>query len=674
LFPAGKGISRTMSRKFLYPLSAGLLAYCLFIIWKYGSSYPESPGLADFAGFAGFVIVAKLLVVLALSVSAYGYGSRLFARWTPAFGSLVEEWLVKSALGLIVVSYIMFLLGLVHALYLPVGYVVLAVGLIAGAGDIAGFIRRTSGMKRTVGVGFPLVVLTALSVYFMLKGLYGAYLPPAGFDVLMYHLGVPRLYLNAHSIYTTPDINGSYFPFGIEMLYMLGMMIGGAISANLVNYGFAVMGGLAAAAFCMRHLKESSEFVAFAVYVSVPMVVWLMPQAYIEFGLAAYTMLALLALAAGISMKDRKWMLVAAVFAGFSMAIKYTGVITVGFFVVWVFAERVFVDKSGLKRALASAGMFCGLAVLAALPWYVKNLIVYHNPVYPFFPVLFGNAGAMRPGGSLLTLLSGDALTVAYRFISSFWETTFNARAFQMGWANGFGPVFLMLVPGALLFGRPRRPVVMLLLFCLTYFSVVILGANIRYSLPMLPALSVLAAYPIGRLIKDDTSVTRAFGYALLSVFAFAALMSSTPLQAVSEFPSSSRQATERYYSEGRWSGYLASYDAWRWINVNLPKDAVIYQLWDDASVYFRQRMTIGSPLAWDANGRQRLQYIAGFNGFGGFLPGETMISNLEAAGAGYLLINANREGRSLPQDPYFNEHAKLIYGNKGVFLYSLNP
>jgi len=662
-----------MSKKLLYPLLAGLFAYCLFILWKYGASYPELADLSEFAGFVGLVIGAKLLFVLALSVSAYGYGSRLFGRWMPDFESLLEEWLVKTALGLVAVSYLMFALGLVQALYLPLGYAVLAGGIIAGARDIMGFLKRASGASRTVRVGFPVVVLTALSAYFLLRGLYGAYLPPAGFDVLMYHLGVPKLYLNAHGIFPTPDINGSYFPFGIEMLYMLGMMLDGAISANLVNYGFAVMGGLAAALFCMRFLKESSGLVAFAVYVSVPMVVWLMPQAYIEFALAGYTMLALHALAAWSSGSDRRWLFVAAIFTGFCMAIKYTGVVTVGLFVLWMLADQVFISKTGLKKAVAGAGVFVGLAVMISLPWYLKNIVMYHNPVYPFLPGLFGNASIESHGGPMRAFLSGGAASVATRFISSFWETTFNARAFQMNWVNGFGPAFLMLVPGLLLFGRPKKPVVLLLLYCLAYFSVIIFGSNIRYALAILPAMSVLAAYPIGRLIKDENTVPRAFGYALLAVFSVAVLLASTPRMDVVGFPSAGPAQTAKYYTQNR-SGYMASYDAWRWIDANLPKDAVIYQLWDDASVYFRRRKTLGAALAWGDTGRQRIHYIRGIKSFGGYLPGEEIVDNLRQMGAGYLLINANREGRSLPQDQYFNEHAKLIYGSKGVFLYMLNP
>jgi len=662
-----------MSKKLLYPLIAALLVYSVFILWEYGVSYPELPDLSEFLGFIGLAIGARLLFVLVLVASAYGYCSRFFGRWMPTFESLLEEALVKTALGLIAVSYLMFALGLVQALYLPLGYAVLAGGIIAGGRDILDFLKRTSMAPRTVSVGFPVVVLTALSAYFLLRGLYGAYLPPTGFDVLMYHLGVPRLYLNAHGIFPTPDINGSYFPFGIEMLYMLGMMLDGAISANLVNYGFAVMGGLAAAVFCMRFLKESSGFVAFTVYVSVPIILWLMPQAYIAFARAAYTMLALHALSAWSSGNDRRWLFVAAIFAGFCMAIKYTGVVTVGLFALWILAEQALVAKAGLKKAVAGAGILVGLAVLISLPWYVKNVVMYHNPVYPFLPNLFGNANIESHGGPMRAFLSGGAASVAGRFISSFWETTFNARAFQLSWSNGFGPAFLMLVPGVLLFGRPKRPMVLLLLYCLAYFSIIIFGSNLRYALPIVPALSVLAAYPIGRLIKDEMTVPRAFGYALLVVFSVAVLLAPTPRADVQGFPSLGPAQTAVYYTEMR-NGYLASYDAWRWIDANLPKDAVIYQLWDDASVYFRKRRTLGSPLAWAEHGRQKLHYIRGTNGFGGFLPGEAIIANLRNMGAGYLLINANRVGGSLPQDQYFNEHAKLIYSGKRVVLYMLTP
>ncbi|HLB24770.1 MAG TPA: glycosyltransferase family 39 protein [Nitrospirota bacterium] len=655
-------------------IAAVLAVYGVFILALYASGYPEIASAYEFSRFVFVVVGGRLLSVALLYLAAFGAGGFVFRRWLPAFGSLLEEFLVKSALGLVLISYAVFATGLAGLLYRPAGYLLLALCLALGAGGIRGYFGRLAKIKIQPALALPALLLAALSAYFLVKGLYGALLPPTGFDVLMYHLGVPRMYIDAHGIFPTPDINGSYFPFGVEMLYTLGMMVEGVITANLVNYSFAVVGGLAAYLFIRRFLPGASPLAGFAVYVSVPMVFWLMPQAYIELGQAAFTMLALYALFSALDKESGKgWLFVAGVLAGFTMAIKYTGILIAGIMCLVILLHKLLAEKEGARKALAASLVFLALCAAASAAWYLKNFVFYSNPVYPFMSGVFGTGGyGAEAAGQLDGFWSGGAAAVAGRYFSSLWTTTLDARAFQSDWGNGLGPVFLMFVPGALLFRDSPRQLRYLLGFCLLFFLAVITQRHVRYMAPIIPALSVLAAYPVGRLMEGARRVEKVLAAALVVVLVFAALMANSPRERVLDFPSASPEAAAGYYSGGPWSGYLASYDVWRWINANLPGDAVIYQLWDDASVYFRHRRTLGSPLPWGDTGRQRIHLISGVQGFGGFLPGEEIIKNLGEMGAGYLLINTNREGHAVPEDPYFQAHARLLLADKGVVLFQV--
>jgi len=662
-----------MRKGFQALLAAALLVYGLFILNKYGLSYGDVTGLAEFSGFAFHAILIRLLFPVALMLAAYGAGGAAFGRLMPEFGSLTEEFMFTSAPGLIVISYAMFALGLAGLLYPAAGFAVMGLALASGWRSIPRFLSRVSEVPRTVDIGLVHIVLVPLCAYFAVLGFYYALFPPTSFDVLMYHFGAPKMYIDAHRIFPTPDVNGSTYPFGIEMLYMLAMLVKGPITAKKISFYFVLLGGVAAAAFTRRFLPEASGLMSFAVYISIPMVYWLSAEPYIELGMAYYTMTGLYALFVWFEDGDRRWLYLAAVCIGYTLAVKYTGIILVAIACVFVLAHQAFQAKAGARKSLVTAATFVAFCVAVSAPWYLKNIIFYHNPVSPFLAGLF-KEGAPEAHGVPVRFFAGGVADSAWKLVSSLWEVAFVSPKFQAKWSASAGPALLMLVPGVLIFYKDvKRELWYLLLFSLLFFWVTITQMNLRYIVPVFPALAVVAAYAPGRLVKGDTLPMRAAGLAALFLFAFGALMAVTPKTVPESFPSSDEATVDKYYMDKqKKSGYLASYEVWKRADSNLPKDVVIFQLWDDASVFFRTRNTVGNAKSWGQHGRQNVHRIKDVNGFGGFLPGEQIIYNLETMGAGYLLINSNREGRKVPSDPVFIEHTELVVRSNGVYLYKL--
>ena len=662
------------------PALAGavLLVWSGVIIWlcrpRFGGVLAPDALLAPLSR----VFLASLLFVAALGASAFGVGGAVFSRLLPRFGSLLEEWLFKTALGLILVSYAVFLLAISGLLYPAAGFVLLAAAIAAGLNEIRRLIKRASHLRPSFGVSAAGILLGGISFYFLLNGLLGALKPPTGFDVLMYHIGVPRLYLDAHRMFPTPDINGSAFPFGAEMLYLLGMMADGTIAANMVNYSFAVLAGLAAASFTRRFLGGASPLAPFAVFVSVPLIVWLMPQAYIELAMGFYSMMAIYATITAFEEKDGRWLALAALMSGFTVAMKYTGVLLVGLLAAAALFQYILVEKRGAAGA-APVARFLLISAAVSLAWYVRSYVYYSNPVYPFMAGVFNGVRipSVDVGVSYADYWSGGPATVAYKLVSTLWNTTLNPEAYKVSWASGQGPYFLMFIPGIALFTGIPRALKYLLFITLALYFIILFAAqeNLRYLTPALPALAVLAGYPIGRLVIDKSATRKYAGVALAAVLAFSALTSNAEGLQSPDIPAYGTAGEDAYYEAmSETQGYLTSYTTWKWINANLPEDAVIYQLWDDASVFFRGRKTIGSALPFGPASRNNVQVIRGYNGFGGFLPGREIIGNLRGMGAGYLLVNANREGNSLPEDPEFRQGVSLLHEDKGVFLFRLNP
>ncbi|MGA2191994.1 MAG: glycosyltransferase family 39 protein [Nitrospirota bacterium] len=650
---------------------AALIAYSVFILSAYTSGLNDIMQARDFFLFLVNVVLVKMLFIAVLMASAFGAGGFLFSKWLPGFDSLLEEGLFKTALGLAVISLAVFALGIAGLLYPAAGYAVLAAGLAMGARGIIDYARRTAKAPRTISPTFATVVLAAVAAYFLISGLYASFMPPAGFDILMYHYGAPRMYVEAHRIFPTPDVNGSSYPFGTEMLYTLAMMVESDISANLVNFMFSVGCGMFAYFFARRFVKGASPLLGAAIFFSLPVVFWLMPQAYVEFSQGFFICAAVYAMVASFKEKGSRWMYVSALMFGMAMCIKYTSNLLLPVFLAGVVYKYYFIEKSAPKKAALAAITYSAIAVAVVLPWYLKNTVFYGNPFFPLLvPASQGNGSVGEIGSPWeLGMKAGplDFLTVA-------WRATMDPRSFLVGETNSLGPYFLMFIPGILLFRRVEKELKYLLLFCLFYLAAWFLSAqNIRYLVPLAPYLSLLAGYPIARLLKDEGRAARAAGTALVVLFAFSALAVNTNREKACSFPSATPQNVDRYYLENA-GGYVASYQVWKWINGNLPQDAVIYQLWDDASVYFRQRKTIGFPENFGPTCRGKIHLIQGHNSFGGYLPGEEIIGNLKRMGAGYFLVNANREGHALPEDPYFQAHSRLLINGNGVFLFQIIP
>src|SRR5439155_18167569 len=76
-----------------------------------------------------------------------------------------------------------------------------------------------------------------------------------------------------------------------------------------------------------------------------------------------------------------RWLVLAGVFSGLALSVKYTAVIIPGALVVVTLLNSP--RRSGIRKSI----YLTAVSGLVASPWYLRNLIFQGNPVYPF---LFG--------------------------------------------------------------------------------------------------------------------------------------------------------------------------------------------------------------------------------------------------------------------------------------------
>lgn len=331
-----------------------------------------------------------------------------------------------------------------------------------------------------------------------------------GYDVLEYHLQVPKeYYLNGGITYLPHNIY-SNFPMNAEMLYLLVMTLRGdpieaAVLAKFLN---ALLGVLfvIAAWLIGREYHPLAGVVCALVAGSSPWLMYLSGVAYVENGMLFFGALSL----ACICLVDREghsgsapWRLVmlAGLFAGLSCGFKYTAVAMIAiplFLALGVLSVSPHGPKPAARkraRIVSQPLLFLLGAAIAFSPWLIKNTVMTGNPVFPLAHDLFGTSDGLWTDDLAEQWQRGhrvepDDAPVQAR-LSRFKERVLADR--RLGWG-------LILLALPILFSKRRSPLDVALFTMFVLQAVVWLTFThlfARFAVPMLIPLCVLAGRSI---------------------------------------------------------------------------------------------------------------------------------------------------------------------------------
>ncbi|MDT8898909.1 glycosyltransferase family 39 protein [Thermanaerothrix sp. 4228-RoL] len=341
-------------------------------------------------------------------------------------------------------------------------------------------------------------VLALSSGALMFIALMFALAPPLKWDALIYHLLLPRVYLSAGRIGDVPWILRSGLPQNGEMLYTWAMAWAGTEAATALGWvlsGVALVGLLG---WLSRILDARAAWVGISALL-IGQSVWQgMAWGYVDWLVLLYGVGTLIALHAWCQHRDPHWLSLAGVMVGLGLGVKYTaGVLGVGGMAVILIRAR-----RHKQPILAAFVRFVLPAVIAVLPWLLKNLILTGNPVYP---LLFSSGVVTSFRLRLLQHAQvfghpvGDTLFLPVR-------ATYLGLEGAEGYSADIGPLLLLLSGLAGLAWRQANPtqrlafVVMAVLF-VSGWAIWAVGGRIssllqqtRFYFGILPAWAGLAA------------------------------------------------------------------------------------------------------------------------------------------------------------------------------------
>lgn len=339
-------------------------------------------------------LLAGWFIVHGVWLIAYATGSLLDRRSRPPRTSAeaLAELVVRSAAGLALWGFGTFAIGIVGLLN-PIGIAGLAVAfaalgrLVHGPALFTGAFWRERAGRVVQAATFPNVVL----YYAGLLTMVPAVLPDVDSDSLRGHLAMAADWAVHGRIYADLFLRLPYYVTNFQLLYALFETLGlGAFDHFLP----ALCGGLALLA-----ARAGATLVADAVPPAVTqfgrlsrgLATFLIPLSLaispvflrwndtglVDVPITFFAFVPALCLAAAITAKlDLRWPAVCC--AAFFIGMKPSFLALVPYFavVVWIAVGA----GGGNRRARALA---CAVMLLAASPWYVRNVVYDHDPVPP---------------------------------------------------------------------------------------------------------------------------------------------------------------------------------------------------------------------------------------------------------------------------------------------------
>jgi 4-amino-4-deoxy-L-arabinose transferase-like glycosyltransferase len=378
----------TRRRRNRYSIAAiSMLVWTMLILGLYYWVHkPVTRALAEAVGGA----LVDSGVALLFAVIGGGLGKRLL-RWLDlTTWSAAERLAAEGIIGLAALSLLILGVGVIVLNPLSMAALLIVVGALVWR-DV---LRWISEFVRWLRDGLPaerwprflaLVTLIMLILAFIL-----ALMPPYKWDVLTYHLAGPQEYVQEGHFYAVAHNHFLGFPQLADTLYAGQLGLTGRLEGSgLIHWVIGVFLLMGAGGYAARRTNVTAGWITVTVLLAAT-TVWLemtfaysdlMPMALMVIGLAAAELWC--EARAGLLEDEHsptRYLILVGIAAGLGMSTKYTA--------LWMgVALGVLVLVLGWPDGwlkMIRYGVVYGVAAAAMMvPWLVRNVVWYHNPVYP---------------------------------------------------------------------------------------------------------------------------------------------------------------------------------------------------------------------------------------------------------------------------------------------------
>lgn len=595
-------------------------------------------------------LLATLIALLLASGAAF---ERIFQRID---ANAAETLALRVVLGSGAWITILFALASVQLLRPAPVLAAVAVVSLAGAITIAGknkkWTLRALAQKPRPGLLFVALTTTLVVV---LGALYLQVLRPiVAWDADVYHLTVPRLYLEHGGFRHIPYNAYSNWPLGIELLFALAMTVKDYILAKALHFGFGALLAILLGMITARATTPPWGVIASALLFLNPVFLFEMRLAYVDIAVAVFLLAGFLFVHRALDDSEREtsWLLAAGVAAGVLAVTKISG-----FFGGACLAAVFLVSRllSGRRpTTLLRPTAFFVLPVLAfSLPWLIKAWWFTGNPVYPLLYSTFGGSEwsaelgrqhaawqqAIGMGRSLLDYL---LLPIRVMLQGGQGYEHFDGR---------LHPLWVILIPIALVGARRHAIVRRALATAGLWFVLWSLSSQqMRFLIPILPLLALAFAVSAHDLI-------RRLSRPALPTAGVALLVGALTVQASFTYLEQIPRLLPLLWSQGVELRAYATDEVFDFINTELPSEAKLVMVNVNRGFFCHREFVADS--FFEASQISALLFALDAQG--------GLVDGLERMGITHVLVESQEHGPLFPESfvELLQERRRWVYRSR---------
>ncbi|OGW81607.1 MAG: hypothetical protein A2Z83_07720 [Omnitrophica bacterium GWA2_52_8] len=377
-------------------------------------------------------------------------------------------------------------------------------------------------------------------------------------------------------VYFDPN---SYVPNGLNLLYGIGLLFDSVMISKMMHWLCGVLLTVCVAESVRRFTKSQNlSQISAPVFFLTPMIFNQVSTTYVDIGVSFFLFMCVYALDRFFASQRYKDLIFAGLLMSMVIAIKfYMLAATLGLVLVTVgYYPRLKKIPALMRILFVLGGATLGLCGY----WFVRNLVLTGNPVFPYMGQIFGTAGFNNYDNYLNE--SGMAKTWL-NYLLWPWNLTVRFKAFDA--SHWIGPFFLMTLPfcGWAIKKTELRPhfIMTFALVHIWFFTT----QTARYLMPALSFWAVLSfagVYIFYRRYYSD--LLRQAGQAACAVVLGVLSLAGAYHYRVQFIPLAGVWSQHEYLMNME-----RSYAAATWINQNLPENAKIFNIQEVRQFYFKR-------------------------------------------------------------------------------------
>ncbi len=263
-------------------------------------------------------------------------------------------------------------------------------------------------MKKTHKLLFTLAYLLIIAYVILISTV-----PPVSRDAQTHHLALPKIWISEGTLSAVPEIEFSYYPQLINLLYILPVALEFDIAAKYIHFFFALATALLICLFIRRFIGNFWGLMGGLMFLTLPIILKLSVTVYVDLGLLFFFTASLFSILIWLEDTEKiNWLIIAGISSGLALSTKYNAMLSVtiltlifGFFYI-----KLNKDKKNIQiQYLKFLSVFSFIAITIFSPWAIRNIKLTGNPIYPLYDSFFSKFGNEKnPDQETLNIVSKE--------------------------------------------------------------------------------------------------------------------------------------------------------------------------------------------------------------------------------------------------------------------------